>query len=153
MGTGSKEHTLLDLIRSGDPQSALKVLLKQRPSHPRQTQPTELSTSRSNPSKSLLVFLPPRPTFYYSALSIPPPPTGLRSLSVDCHNSHAEPRLRFIDLSSFKFVYDTNEFRLGERNLLPAHLKPASNLPRNSHHPKTGTLRRKACPGKSLCGV
>ncbi len=82
------------------------------------------------------------PFFFYLPLFIKLSITGTRSLSVDCHKKNNDQRLRFIDLTSFKFVYDTNEFRLGQRNLLPAHLKPLQ--------PKTGTMRQKAYPGNSL---
>jgi len=53
MGAGTKEHTLLDLVRSGDSQSALKILFKHRPNNTRQQQgsSTESPNSKSNSSK------------------------------------------------------------------------------------------------------
>ena len=59
-------------------------------------------------------------------------------------------RLRYIDLSSFKFVYDTNEFRIGQKNLLPNQIpnytnrKPAAAA---SAAAVGNTLRRKGYPG------
>ena len=74
-------------------------------------------------------------------------------------------RLRFIDMSSFKLVYDTNEFRIGQKNLLPTNTHISNS---NNHHQPTrqeqeqqqytqdtmsrtgkfnNTLRRKAYPG------